>query len=120
MSQVLTLYTTPVIYLAMERLKLRLTGTHDGCPIAPKTLISCCRLATSALSSAISFKASATACGADARTEVYQLPNTAKRPAVCEACVAGANGDLFGRVAVAVEPGQWHQVEGGVQVADEG
>ena len=41
LSQLLTLYTTPVIYLAMERLKLRLTGTPSSARIslddAPRT-----------------------------------------------------------------------------------
>ncbi|MFM9847831.1 MAG: efflux RND transporter permease subunit [Hyphomicrobiaceae bacterium] len=41
LSQMLTLYTTPVIYLAMERLKLRLTGTPSSARIslddAPRT-----------------------------------------------------------------------------------
>lgn len=34
LSQMLTLYTTPVIYLAMERLKLRLTGTSSSARVA--------------------------------------------------------------------------------------
>ncbi len=41
LSQLLTLYTTPVVYLAMERLKLRLTGTPSSARIslddAPRT-----------------------------------------------------------------------------------
>lgn len=42
LSQMLTLYTTPVIYLAMERLKLRLTGTSSSARVllddAPRAL----------------------------------------------------------------------------------
>lgn len=34
LSQMLTLYTTPVIYLAMERLKLRLTGTSSSARVS--------------------------------------------------------------------------------------
>jgi multidrug efflux pump len=35
LSQLLTLYTTPVIYLAMERLKVRLTGSSSAAMIHP-------------------------------------------------------------------------------------
>ncbi|MGD9844192.1 MAG: multidrug efflux RND transporter permease subunit [Variibacter sp.] len=35
LSQLLTLYTTPVIYLAMERLKVRLTGSSSAAMIQP-------------------------------------------------------------------------------------
>ena len=38
LSQILTLYTTPVIYLAMERLKVRLTGTGSVRRVAPPPL----------------------------------------------------------------------------------
>jgi multidrug efflux pump len=38
LSQLLTLYTTPVIYLAMERLKVRLTGTPSVRRVAPPPL----------------------------------------------------------------------------------
>jgi multidrug efflux pump subunit AcrB len=32
LSQVITLYTTPVIYLALERLRVRLSGTAQTAP----------------------------------------------------------------------------------------
>jgi multidrug efflux pump len=34
LSQLLTLYTTPVIYLAMERVRARLAPPAPGCPSA--------------------------------------------------------------------------------------
>jgi len=36
LSQMLTLYTTPVIYLAMERLKARIAGPATPAPEAPR------------------------------------------------------------------------------------
>ena len=36
LSQLLTLYTTPVIYLALERVKVRLTGTGSATVVAPQ------------------------------------------------------------------------------------
>jgi multidrug efflux pump len=38
-SQILTLYTTPVIYLAMERLRRRLTRRSPVAPVAPPAAV---------------------------------------------------------------------------------
>jgi multidrug efflux pump len=35
-SQMLTLFTTPVIYLYFDRLAVRLTGSRPGNPLAPR------------------------------------------------------------------------------------
>ncbi|MGA7431655.1 MAG: efflux RND transporter permease subunit, partial [Xanthobacteraceae bacterium] len=35
-SQVLTLFTTPVIYLYFDRLAVRLTGSRPSNPLAPR------------------------------------------------------------------------------------
>ena len=45
-SQLLTLYTTPVIYLYMDRLRLRLRrrSPKNGAPVAPLLLIACASL----------------------------------------------------------------------------
>jgi multidrug efflux pump len=38
LSQLLTLYTTPVVYLALDRLRLRMRGKPAGSPsLAPST-----------------------------------------------------------------------------------